>query len=113
MNKSNLNWILFPAHGYARSDGVVILFLQKASEAKRSYGSIIHLKTEFNGGTNDELLKISSPLMTDFLKNFYSDCPVKPEEIDYVETYGCGVKVNAISLSILSSLLKNRKSTSN
>lgn len=83
----------FSACGYGRADACVILFLQKASEAKRSYGSIIQIATKYDGTSESELLAIDKRNLVSFLQDFYTRCPVKPDEIDYVETYGCAVKV--------------------
>lgn len=87
------NFIYILAQGYARSDGVVILYIQKYCNAKRSYGSVVHVNTQYDGVSDNELLKINTSNMTTFLEDFFRSSPVKPEEIGYVETYGCGIKV--------------------
>lgn len=84
---------IFLANGYTRSDGVVVLYIQKACDAKRSYGSIVHVDTRFYGNTEKQLLKIDEDIMVEFLEDFYQVCSVSPNEIGYLETYGCGLKV--------------------
>lgn len=40
------------ADGYCRSEGIVVLFLQKKSEAKRTYCSLVNTRTNSNGHTD-------------------------------------------------------------
>lgn len=81
------------ANGYTRSDGIVVLYIQKASEAKRSYASIVNVATMFDGNHEGNIQNLSVPNMVDFMKKFYQDLPVRPEDIEFVETYGCAHKV--------------------
>lgn len=91
---------LFAANGYGRSDGVVMCYIQKVSEAKRCYGTIVSVDTQFNGNTENEFLKIDNKRMKEFLEEFYSNSPIKPEQIDYLETYGCGIKVRTYTKAV-------------
>uniref|UniRef100_A0AAR5P2C7 Malonyl-CoA:ACP transacylase (MAT) domain-containing protein n=1 Tax=Dendroctonus ponderosae TaxID=77166 RepID=A0AAR5P2C7_DENPD len=81
------------AKGYTRSDGVVVLYIQKASDARRSYASIVNVETLFDGNREGNIQNISVPNMVDFISKFYEKIDVKPEEVEFVETYGCGHKV--------------------
>lgn len=54
----------------------------------------MHVDTKFDGTSGDELLTINKDNMISFMQEFYSKCPVEPDEIDYVETYGCAIKVS-------------------
>ncbi|CAH0563662.1 unnamed protein product [Brassicogethes aeneus] len=78
--------------GYARSDGIVVFFIQKATDAKRSYCSILNVDTIFNGNREGNLTDIDVDSMADFMKEFYKDLEVKPSEVEYVEAYGTGLK---------------------
>lgn len=69
------------------------MFIQKSTKAKRFYGSVVHVDTQFDGTNNNQLMKINTSNVIQFLEDFFRTSPVKPEEIDYVETYGCGLKV--------------------
>ncbi|XP_030762053.1 fatty acid synthase-like [Sitophilus oryzae] len=80
------------ANGYARADGVVVFFLQKASAARRSYASIEHIGTRFDGNGEGNILNTTVPNLVEFLNEFYETSPVKPEEIQFLETYGSGLK---------------------
>ena len=85
---------LLLACGYARSDGVVVMYIQRACEAKRIYASVLHSSTIFNGAREGTLLELDLKGMTDFINNFYKQSGVDPAEVEYVETYGCGIKVS-------------------
>ncbi|XP_066149955.1 fatty acid synthase-like isoform X1 [Euwallacea fornicatus] len=80
------------ANGYTRSDGVVVLYLQKASEARRSYASIVNIATMFDGNHEGNIQNLSVPNMVEFMNKFYEGAPVKPEDVEFVEAYGCGHK---------------------
>lgn len=77
-----------------RSSGIVVLYLQKARDAKRSYGSILHIDSKFNGTTRGGFSDVETEKMSQFLENFYETCSVKPKEISYVEASGIGIKVD-------------------
>ncbi|XP_066247499.1 fatty acid synthase-like [Euwallacea similis] len=100
------------ANGYTRSDGVVVFYLQKASEARRSYASIVNVATMFDGNHEGNIQNLSVPNMVEFMNKFYEDLPVKPEDVEFVETYGCGYKsYDEKELDALDQVYcKNRKS---
>ncbi|KAK9878926.1 hypothetical protein WA026_003749 [Henosepilachna vigintioctopunctata] len=80
------------ASGYARSDGVVVFFLQRASEAKRSYASVVHVATTFDGDREGKLLDLDVDNMAEFISEFYKNAKVDPKEVDFVEAYGGAIK---------------------
>ncbi|EEZ97866.2 fatty acid synthase [Tribolium castaneum] len=80
------------AQGYARSDGVVVLYIQRASDAKRSYASIVNVATQFDGNREGTLLDIDSNNMAEFISDFYKDIDVDPKDVEFVETYGSALK---------------------
>ncbi|KAJ8967373.1 hypothetical protein NQ314_002933 [Rhamnusium bicolor] len=68
------------------------MYIQKASEARRSYASVLNVATTFDGNREGNLLNMDVSNMVEFLEEFYEKIPVKPEEVDFVETYGCALK---------------------
>nr|CAH7755304.1 unnamed protein product [Callosobruchus chinensis] len=80
------------ASGYGRGDGVAIMYMQRASQARRIYASVERISTLFNGNQPGGILDIDTNNMVEFMEDFYKDAPVKPQDIEYVETYGCGLK---------------------
>lgn len=81
------------ASGYARSDGIVVLYLQRACDAKRHYATIVNAATMFNGYREGTLLDLDLPSMVDFMQDFYKNAGVDPSVVPFVEAYGSGQKV--------------------
>ncbi|XP_057655807.1 fatty acid synthase-like [Diorhabda carinulata] len=80
------------AKGYARSEGVVILYIQRSTDARRQYASVVNVATRFDGTTSDKFLSIDEDNMVKFLEEFYEKCEVKSNDVEFVEAYGCGLK---------------------
>ncbi|KAL3278583.1 hypothetical protein HHI36_016128 [Cryptolaemus montrouzieri] len=80
------------ASGYARSDGVVVFFMQRATEAKRSYANVVHVATSFDGNREGKLLDFDVDNMTEFISEFYETAKVDPREVEFVEAYGSAIK---------------------
>lgn len=81
------------ADGYARSDGVVILYLQRAKDAKRCYATVVKAESKQIGNQENGYAEISSSNVSNILEHFYSECNIDVKEVDYVEAYGCAKKV--------------------
>ncbi|KPJ09498.1 Fatty acid synthase [Papilio machaon] len=79
------------ADGYVRSESIGFLFLQKAKDAKRIYAEIYHTKLGYYSPPLNELQTvrhINSKGIIKFLKKFYSETDISPQEVEYVEAYG-------------------------
>lgn len=85
--------ILFIANGYGRSEGVVVLLLQKSTEALRSYGTILHADARICMEKAVNFIKPSEDAIRDFFKSFYEDCQVLPASVSYLEADGSACKV--------------------
>ncbi|KAK4881873.1 hypothetical protein RN001_005192 [Aquatica leii] len=99
------------ADGYARADGVIVLYLQRAADAKRSYATILGVNSRFNGNREGAFRDLSTDAMTDFMKEFYDECKTDPKEVEFVECYGSGQKeVDEAELTAIDRVYcKNRK----
>ncbi|XP_075984128.1 fatty acid synthase-like [Anticarsia gemmatalis] len=84
------------AQGYALSDAVNVLVLQKSKDALRCYAELVHVKNEFISVKNTE----TGPQFgydrniyntAKFIKDFYEEARVVPQVVEYVEGYGTGV----------------------
>lgn len=84
---------LLSASGYARSDGIVVLYLQRACDAKRVYATVVNAATMFNGYREGTLLDLDLPSMVDFMNDFYKKAGVDPSVVPFVEAYGSAQKV--------------------
>ncbi|KPJ04123.1 Fatty acid synthase [Papilio xuthus] len=79
------------ADGYVRSESFGFLFLQKAKDAKRIYAEIYHTKLGYCSSplNNRQIIRHSnSKDIIKFLKKFYSETDVSPQEVEYVEANG-------------------------
>ncbi|XP_050431818.1 fatty acid synthase-like [Adelges cooleyi] len=80
------------ANGYGRSEGVVVLFLQRSTEALRSYGTVVHAGSRVCMEKALNLVKPTEDSLRDFYQDFYNSCRVSPEDVSYLEADGSGCK---------------------
>jgi len=93
------------ADGYNRSEACIVLYLQKASEAKRSYGTLLNVKSEQFGYHDGTLTEHDPKYFKSLLLNSYKEADIDPATVDFIEAYGSGIKViltkNVCKYSIL------------
>ncbi|CAG2055270.1 unnamed protein product [Timema podura] len=100
------------ANGIVRSEASVVMFLQKAKNAKRIYASIVHSQFDCYGDRKSGYaVPLEYPLTT-LLSSFYQRCGIDPSLISYLEADGSGIKtLDATELNAVSKiLLHNRQS---
>lgn len=83
----------FSADGYNRSEACVVMLLQKASEAKRSYGTLLNVKSMQFGDHNEHISSHENKHFKSLLVDCYKEVNVDPSSVDFVEAYGSGIKV--------------------
>jgi acyl transferase domain-containing protein len=76
-----------------RSESCVVVLLQKLSEAKRSYATILSASGIF-GETNDLFYHYSDHLYKEVLINAYKEANVDPAKVAFIEGEGLGIKVS-------------------
>ncbi|XP_019551217.3 fatty acid synthase-like [Aedes albopictus] len=81
------------ATGYTRSEAVCAVYLQKAKDAKRVYGHIIHSKTNCDGFKSEGITYPSGSVQQQLLTEFYDEVGISPTEVDYVEAHSTGTFV--------------------
>ena len=67
--------------------------IQKAKDAKRSYGSIVHVLSKT---VNNSIKQIIAPNREEWkilLEEFYNQCKVDPNEVTFLEADGTALKV--------------------
>lgn len=92
-----LNFINFYlAEGYNRSEACIVMLLQKASEAKRSYGTLLNVKSMKFGDHQESIMEYKSDQFKSLLLDTYKEVNIDPSTVEFIEAYGSGVKVISI-----------------
>ncbi|KAK0166753.1 hypothetical protein PV327_004242 [Microctonus hyperodae] len=81
------------ANGYARSETISVILLQKFKDAKRVYATVVHGKTNCDGFKAQGITYPSSELQKTLLVDFYKECKIPPNSLEYVEAHGTGTQV--------------------
>ncbi|XP_047538484.1 fatty acid synthase-like [Vanessa atalanta] len=90
------------ANGYARSEAIVVCILQKAKDSRRIYAQILHAKTNCDGYKEQGITYPSGDMQKLLLSDFYEECSVPPNTLEYVEAHGTGTKVgDPIELGVI------------
>uniref|UniRef100_A0AC35U6Z3 Carrier domain-containing protein n=1 Tax=Rhabditophanes sp. KR3021 TaxID=114890 RepID=A0AC35U6Z3_9BILA len=79
--------------GYCRTEGVAAIFLQRSSNAKRIYATIVHAKSNTDGYKEQGITFPSGERQANLLEEVYREADVDPNTVTYVETHGTGTKV--------------------
>ncbi|CAG9771106.1 unnamed protein product [Ceutorhynchus assimilis] len=80
-------------NGYVRSEAAVVVFLQKASTAKRVYATVLAAKTNTDGNKEQGITFPSGSMQNRLIKETYEEVGVNPHDVTYVEAHGTGTKV--------------------
>lgn len=86
-------YILFLADGYNRSEACIVMYLQKSSEAKRSYGTLLSVRSVQFGDHEGHITEHNSINFKSLLLDSYEEANIDPASIEYIEAYGAGIKV--------------------
>ncbi|CAG2054465.1 unnamed protein product [Timema podura] len=81
------------ANGYARSEAIVMVYLQKSKDAKRIYSTLVHAKTNCDGYKEQGITYPSGLMQQKLLEEFYTECRVDPSTMGYIEAHGTGTRV--------------------
>lgn len=98
------------ASGYARSDAVVSLFLQKKEDAKRLYTEIIFSKVNNDGYKELGITRPSTTVQDGMWKEALETTKIHPDSIGYAETHGTATLVgDPIETKALDSIIASSK----
>ncbi|KAL8612596.1 hypothetical protein ACOMHN_006582 [Nucella lapillus] len=78
--------------GYCRSETVGTVFLQKASDAKRVYATVVHTGTNADGHKEQGITFPSGEVQKELLLQVYQEAGVSPSSVTYLEAHGTGTK---------------------
>lgn len=79
--------------GYVRSDGCVVIFLQRASKARRIYSSILNVRTNTDGSKEQGITFPDGKMQNRLIRETYEEIGLNPADVVYVEAHGTGTKV--------------------
>lgn len=77
-------------NGYVRSEACSTIFLQKRSDAKRIYATLIHAKTNTDGNKAEGITFPSSDSQMRLMKQTVEEAGIDPCEVTFVEAHGTG-----------------------
>ncbi|XP_047538488.1 fatty acid synthase-like [Vanessa atalanta] len=90
------------ANGYARSEAVVVCFLQKAKDSRRVYAQVVHAKTNCDGYKEQGISYPSGDMQRVLISEFYEECSIQPSALEYLEAHGTGTKVgDPVELNVI------------
>lgn len=81
------------ANGLARSEGLVVIFLQRATDARRIYAHLVHVATSSDGFKQEGISYPSLEKQTELLQHFYKDINVDPRDVAFVEMHCAGTTI--------------------
>ncbi|EFN69124.1 Fatty acid synthase [Camponotus floridanus] len=76
--------------GYMRSDAAIVVYLQKAKDARRIYATFVYGKTNCDGFKEEGITFPSLDKQKILLEEFYKECNVSPLELSYLEAHATG-----------------------
>ncbi|XP_060535886.1 fatty acid synthase [Cylas formicarius] len=80
-------------NGYVRSEAAVVVFLQKASIARRVYATVLGAKTNTDGNKEQGITFPAGAMQNRLIREVYEEIGVNPHDVAYVEAHGTGTKV--------------------
>uniref|UniRef100_A0A8D8PNC5 Fatty acid synthase n=1 Tax=Cacopsylla melanoneura TaxID=428564 RepID=A0A8D8PNC5_9HEMI len=80
-------------NGYVRSEACVVLFIQKASAARRSYATVVNARCNTDGAKEQGITFPAGGMQKKLIKEVYAEAGVNPADVSYVEAHGTGTKV--------------------
>lgn len=98
-------------NGYVRSDGCVVIFLQKTINAKRVYATVLNVRTNTDGYKEQGITYPDGRMQNRLIRETYEEINLDPNDVAYVEAHGTGTKVGDPQEvnSITDFFCKNRK----
>lgn len=80
-------------NGYVRSDGCVVTFLQRASDSRRIYASVLNVRINTDGYKEQGITFPNGEMQKRLIKETYEEINLNPADVVYVEAHGTGTKV--------------------
>ncbi|XP_012541735.1 fatty acid synthase [Monomorium pharaonis] len=81
------------ADGYARSEAICVIYLQKAKNAKRIYATVVHGKTNCDGYKAQGIAFPSTTMQGKLMEDCYKEVGLSLNDLYYLECHGTGTKI--------------------
>ena len=81
------------ANEFVRGEAVVSLFLQRKSDAKRIYATVLHSRVNIDGNKKVGMFFPSSEAQQDLMEKTLKEANIDPLKVTYFEAHGTGTKV--------------------
>jgi fatty acid synthase, animal type len=81
------------ANGYAKGEAFVVILLQKKSEAKRIYATVVHTKTNTDGYKDMGITFPSWELQRNLIQETYSEAGIDPLKVGFQNLKSCNLNV--------------------
>ncbi|XP_018569755.1 fatty acid synthase-like [Anoplophora glabripennis] len=82
--------------GFARSEAVVSVILQKSKSAKRAYAQLMHVKSNCDGFKTENIIFPSGLSQLDMLTACYNEADVDKNRVSYVEAHETGTLAGGV-----------------
>lgn len=69
------------------------MFLQRAIDAKRSYGALLNVKSVQFGDHRGHVTEHAKNHFKSLLLDTYKEVNIDPATVEFIEAYGSGIKV--------------------
>ncbi|XP_057332495.1 fatty acid synthase [Microplitis mediator] len=80
-------------NGYVRAEAAVVIYLQKARDARRVYATVVNSKINVDGYKVQGITYPSGDMQNQLMREVYAEADIDPREVVYVEAHGTGTKV--------------------
>uniref|UniRef100_A0A224X4N0 Fatty acid synthase n=1 Tax=Panstrongylus lignarius TaxID=156445 RepID=A0A224X4N0_9HEMI len=80
-------------NGYVRAEACAVTLLQKVSNAKRVYATVINTGTNTDGNKEQGITFPSGNVQKDLISSVFKNAGINPAEVVYLEAHGTGTKV--------------------
>lgn len=80
------------ADGYARTEAVVAMFVQRRCEARRIYATVIHVKSNTDGHKKEGINFPSAKRRIELFSEVYTEAGIDPSTVFFLECHGPGTK---------------------
>lgn len=92
--------MIVSGQGTARSDAVVIAYLQHAKNAKRVYATAVNARTNNEGFRLEGAIYPTNTQQIELFREVLDMAKVSPADVDYIESSACGDQVPIIFVLI-------------